>query len=96
MIQILLTCLIPLILRWRTHFWMFWVDALSPKAENGHNLHISKMAATDKSNIYNFSTIDDRNALSLSNTPNFGMEKSFLEALSGSIFHKVCLPKSFS
>ena len=96
MIQILLTCLIPLILMWRTHFWTFWVDAFSPKAENGHNLHISKMAATDTSDIYKFSTIDDRNTLSLSNTPNFGMENSFLEALSGCTFHKVCLPQSFS
>ena len=36
-----------------------------PKGWNWNNLHISKMALTDESDIYNFRTKDDRKCIKL-------------------------------
>ena len=41
------------------------IGCIVPKGWNLHNLHISKMAATDESDIYNFWTKYDRKCIKL-------------------------------
>ena len=48
-------------------------------------LHISKMAASDESDIYSFWTKNDINPFSMSNSTNFGVENSYLAVLIGLI-----------